>query len=131
MSINIVVMSGRLVKDPEIRYTKKENTAVATFTLAVDHFQNGEKTADFHKCIAFKKTAELIDQYCIKGSGLLVAGELHDNNWEDKDGKKHYDKQIVVRNMQVTDGKTKVANARDIEPGGQFSEMDDDTPLPF
>lgn len=130
MAINFCIFSGRLVKDPEIRYTTKDKKAVATFTLAVDNY-HGDKTADFHKCIAFGKTAELIDQYCIKGSGLLVVGELHDNNWEDKDGKKHYDKQVVVREIQFMDGKTKVANARDIEPGGEFTELDDDSPLPF
>ena len=127
--MNHVILSGRLTKDPEIRYTKKDNTAVATFTLAVDHFQNGEKTADFHKCIAFKKTAELIDQYCIKGSGLLVAGELHDNKWEDKDGKKHYDKQVVVREMQFMTAKRDDAAPA---PSGAFSELDDDGgQLPF
>lgn len=129
MSVNFCIFSGRLAKDPEIRYTKKDNTAVATFTIAVNNGK--DKDADFHKCIAFKKTAELIDQYCIKGSGLLVVGELHDNNWEDKDGKKHYDKQVVVREIQFMDGKTKVANARDIEPGVEFTELDDDSPLPF
>lgn len=130
MSVNFCILTGRLVRDPEIRYTKKENTAVTTFSLAVDRFQNGEKSADFFKCICFKKTAELVDQYCIKGSSLLVVGEIHDNNWE-KDGVKHHDKEILVKEIQFMSGKTRVANARDIEPGGEFSEIDDDAPLPF
>ena len=129
MGVNFCIFSGRLVKDPEIRYTTKENKAVATFTLAVDNCK--DKDADFHKAIAFGKTAELIDQYCIKGSGILVVGSLRDNNWQDREGKKHYDKQVVVREIQFMTGKTRVANARDIEPGGEFSEIDDDAPLPF
>lgn len=127
--MNFVFLTGRLVKDPEIRYNKE--TAVATFTVAVDRFTKGEKTADFFKCVAFKRTAELVDQYCIKGSPIIIDGELRNNNWEDKDGKKHYENEVLVNRVEFQKGKERVVNARDIEPGDDYSEIADDVELPF
>lgn len=126
--MNFVILTGRLTKDPEIRYATKDNMAVATFTLAVDNF-HGEKTADFFKCICFKKTAERIDQYCVKGSALLIAGEIHDNNWSDRDGKKHYDKQVVVNSFQFM-GEKKANGTEPAKPNA-FEEIADDEELPF
>ncbi|PZL70328.1 hypothetical protein CI088_15540, partial [Enterococcus plantarum] len=57
--------------------------------------QDGSRKADFHNCIAFLKTAEIIADHFIKGSMIGIVGELQDNNYE-KDGVKHYNKQIVV-----------------------------------
>lgn len=129
MAINFCFFAGHMTKDPEIRYTTKENKAVATFTLAVDNYR-GDKTADFHKCIAFGKTAELIDQYCTKGSPILVVGELHDNNWKDRDGKTHYDKQVTIQSVQFM-GKKETYGTEPAKPQG-FSEIsDDESELPF
>lgn len=124
--MNEVILSGRFVKNPELRQTKTDK-AVVRFSLAVDYAKN--KTV-FVPCEAWNGTAEFIDRYFQKGDPIEVVGELADNSYE-KDGKKVFGMKVTVRSAKFTMGKVKVANARDLEPGGQFSEMDDDTPLPF
>lgn len=124
--MNEVILSGRFARDPELRQTKNDK-AVVRFSLAVDYAK--DKTV-FVPCEAWNGTAEFINRYFQKGDPIEVVGELEDNSYE-KDGKKVFGMKVTVRNAKFTIGKVKVANARDLEPGGQFSEMDDDTPLPF
>lgn len=124
--MNEVILSGRFVKNPELRQTKSDK-AVVRFSLAVDYAK--DKTV-FVPCEAWNGTAEFIDRYFQKGDPIEVVGELADNSYE-KDGKKVFGMKVTVRSAKFTMGKVKVANARDLEPGGAFSEMDDDTPLPF
>lgn len=124
--MNEVILSGRFVKNPELRQTKSDK-AVVRFSLAVDYAK--DKTV-FVPCEAWNGTAEFIDRYFQKGDPIEVVGELADNSYE-KDGKKVFGMKVTVRNAKFTMGKVNVANARDLEPGGAFSEMDDDTPLPF
>ena len=129
--MNLVILSGRLVRDPEIRYTKN-NTAVARFTIATNEGKDkdGNKITEFVRCSAFTHTAELVDQYCIKGSAVILIGRYHTNVWEDKDGKKHYDTECQVNRVEFQLGKP--VNARDIDqPDSDFSEVDDDVELPF
>ena len=66
--MNKVLLIGRTVREPEIRYTQ-DNKAVAKFTLAVDRrfHKEGEQSADFISCTAFGKTAEFIEKYVFKG----------------------------------------------------------------
>lgn len=95
---NVVIMSGRLARDVEVRSTASGLT-VARFTLAINRSRteaDGTRKADFHNCIAFGKTAEAIAKYFIKGSAIGVQGELQDDNYTGNDGTKHYNKQIVV-----------------------------------
>lgn len=124
--MNEVILSGRFVKNPELRQTKSDK-AVVRFSLAVDYAK--DKTV-FVPCEAWNGTAEFIDRYFQKGDPIEVVGELADNSYE-KDGKKVFGMKVTVRSAKFTMGKVKVANARDLEPGGAFSEMDDDSPLPF
>jgi len=94
---SLIILNGRLTKEVDLRYSQNGN-AVAKFTVAVNRSrkeQDGSRKADFHNCVAFHKTAELIAQHFIKGSMIGIVGELQDNNYE-KDGVKHYNKQIVV-----------------------------------
>lgn len=124
--MNEVILSGRFVKNPELRQTKSDK-AVVRFSLAVDYAK--DKTV-FVPCEAWNGTAEFIDRYFQKGDPIEVVGELADNSYE-KDGKKVFGMKVTVRSAKFTMGKVKVANARDLEPGGAFSEMDDDSQLPF
>ena len=67
--INSVNLVGRLTRDVELRVSQS-NVTVATFTLAVNRSfknANGEREADFINCVAFKKTAEILNQYAGKG----------------------------------------------------------------
>lgn len=91
MSINQVFLSGNLTKDPELR-TTQNGKAVCSFTVATNE---GKDKTEFHNCVAWEKTAEVIAQYCKKGNRVAVSGKLQTRKWE-KDGQNHYSTDIVV-----------------------------------
>ena len=85
MSINIVILTGRLAREPELKYGAS-GTAYCKFTLAVNRMKKDDP-ADFIFCSAFGKTAELIAEYVKKGHQLGVQGRLQQDTYE-KDGEK-------------------------------------------
>lgn len=102
-SWNRVELIGNLTKDPELRYTP-QGTAVATFTIATNrtYMSDGEKKeeADFHRCVAWAKLAELCSQLMKKGNRVFVSGRLQNRSWEDQTT--HQNRQmteIVVEDM--------------------------------
>jgi len=103
--MNHVVLVGRLVADPETRYTQS-GIALCTFRLAVDRkFKNaqGEKEADFISCVAWRKAAELIGQYMSKGRRLGVEGSLQSRNYQDKDGNNRTAYEVQVDEFEFLD----------------------------
>ena len=103
--MNLVVMSGNLGKDPDIRYSQAGKT-VASFNLAVRrrYHKDGEDESDWFNCVAFDKKAEFCEKYLHKGSKVIVEGELHNNNYE-SDGVKHYRDQITITNIEFGENK--------------------------
>ena len=95
--MNKVILSGRIAKDLELKYTATNNTAVVTFNLAV---RKNKTDADFIQIVAFGKTAELLNQYCKKGSSINVIGYIRTRNYDDKDGKKIYVTEIVAEDIE-------------------------------
>lgn len=132
--MNRVVLLGRLTRDPEQRQTQT-GVEVSTFTLAVNRqFKNkdGDYQADFIRCTAFRKTAELIGKYLSKGSQCAVDGRIQTRTYE-KDGQRHYVTEIVAENVQFI-GKGKTSNQGDTSENraGQIDPYDiNDDDLPF
>ena len=89
--MNTVVLSGRMTKDPELKYTSGGKANVR-FTLAV---QRTKDEADFVNCVAWEKTAETIVEYFRKGSPILVQGSIRSGNYE-KDGRTIYTTDVWV-----------------------------------
>lgn len=101
---------GRLTKDPELRYTTNNNTAVCTFTLAVDRDytpEGQEKQADFLPIIIWEKKGEAAAKLLEKGRKIGVVGRIQTRSWDDKEGNKHYATEIVVENWYFADDKKK------------------------
>ena len=102
MSLNRVILFGRIVRDPEYRQTAS-GTAVCRFTVACDrqfaNKQTGEREADFIECQAWRQTAEFVSRYFQKGSAITVDGSLRNNNFEDKNGVKHYGYVVMADNV--------------------------------
>jgi single-strand DNA-binding protein len=92
---------GRLVRDPELRYTQN-GTAVASFTLAVDRRFNRDK-ADFIKVIAWRNTAEFCANHFQKGSKIALVGSIQTRSWEDDDGKKHGAVEVIADSVYFAD----------------------------
>ena len=108
-SVNRVILIGNLGRDPELRYTPS-GTAVANFSLATtDRFSNkqGERQerTEWHRIVAWGRTAELCAQYLSKGRSVYVEGRLQTNEWEDKEGQKRRTTEIVAQTVQFLGGR--------------------------
>ena len=118
-SLNKVMLIGRLGQDPEARYTQS-NTAVATLNLATNERykdSNGEyqDKTEWHRVVAWGRTAEICQQYLTKGSMIYVEGPLQTREWEDKQGQKRYTTEVKALQMTMLDSKG--------SGGGGMSEM--------
>lgn len=106
--MNLVVLMGRLVKDPETRYSQGDKaTAVSKYTLAVNRSfkRDGEQDADFINCIAFGKSGEFAQKYFKKGQLVAVEGELRVSNYTDKEGNKRWSTDVVVSKQHFAESK--------------------------
>ena len=114
--MNKVILSGRLVRDPEVRYTGGQNMAIAKFTLAVDRRvkKEGEQNADFINCVAWNKTAEFVSKYFSKGRMIIVIGRISTRSWEGQDGKKNYTTEVIAN--EVSFGESKRSQDGDFTP---------------
>ena len=105
--MNIVILHGRLTKDPEIRQTQSQ-ISVCRFTVAVDKFtKDKEKAADFIECTAWRQTAEFVSRYFTKGSAIIIEGSLHNNNFTDNNGVKHYSYNVLAERVHFAESKKK------------------------
>lgn len=105
--LNRVVLTGRLTKDPELRYTNS-GTAVATFTLAVDRQfknQNNEREADFIQCVVWRKNAENFANFTHKGSLVGVDGRVSTRNYENNQGQRVYVTEVTVDNFALLESR--------------------------
>lgn len=112
MSINRVVLVGRLTKDIEIRMTDKGNK-IGSFTLAVQRNRagaGGQVEADFIRCLAFNKTAENMEKYTHKGSQVAIEGRIQTGSYTDRDGKKVYTTDVACESVQFLDPKESTSN---------------------
>lgn len=88
---------GRITKDPETRYTK-EGKGVSTFTIAVN---NSKEDTTFVKITTFSGTSDIIQKYAKKGTLIYVDGIIKNNNYEDKDGNKHYEYVFIGNRIEL------------------------------
>ncbi|HHY74223.1 MAG TPA: single-stranded DNA-binding protein [Bacillus bacterium] len=96
--INQVTLVGRITKDPELRYTA-DGIAVAKFTIAVNrNFKNakGEYDTDFVNCHIWRKSAENLANYCLKGSLIGIIGRLQSRYYDNNEGKRIYVTEVVA-----------------------------------
>ncbi|KXT67655.1 Single-stranded DNA-binding protein [Streptococcus gallolyticus] len=106
--MNNVNLIGRLTKAPELKQTAS-NTSVLTGTLAVNRTfknQNGEREADFINIVAWRQTAEIIAQYCGKGSQIGVTGRIQTRNYENQQGQRVYVTEVVAEHVDLLDSKS-------------------------
>lgn len=115
--INSVILMGRLVADPELRQTPN-NISVCRFRIAVDRgysSANGEKQADFINITAWRQTAEFVSKYFTKGKMIIVEGSLHNNDYTDNNGVKHYSMEVVAEKVAFGESKKADGNSGSAE----------------
>ena len=110
--INKTVLTGRLTRDPELKYTAN-GAAVASFTLAVNRqFTNsqGEREADFINCVIWRKAAENFANFTKKGSLVGIDGRLQTRNYENKQGNRVYVTEVVADNFSLLESRKDNSN---------------------
>jgi single-strand DNA-binding protein len=120
--VNKVFLLGRLGKDPEMKATQGGMT-IANFTLATsdrtkDAQGNWQDHTEWHNLVAFQRTAEIVRDYCKKGSQIFVEGKIQTRSWDDKEGHKKYWTEILVNELSLLDGKPGGSG----EGGGSYSK---------
>lgn len=107
--MNSVILMGRLVRDPEIRYSSGGDSsfAVARYRIAVDRRfkREGQPDADFFDCVVFGRQVEFVEKYLRQGTKMVIQGRLQNDNYTDKDGRTVYRNQIVVENQEFAESK--------------------------
>ena len=131
--MNKVTLTGRLARDPEMRYTTT-GKAVCSFTLAVNRRKDkdGNQTADFIPCQAWEKLAEVIGNNCVKGSPILVEGRIQVRSYDAQDGSKKYITEVIVHEMEFMGGKpANAGNNAQNNPGGFEGQSVNSDDIPF
>lgn len=123
--LNVAVLTGRLVADPELRHTAN-GTAVAPFRIAVDRSYakaGTERQTDFIDIVAWRATAEFVCKYFRKGQLISVQGSIQTRNYSDKDGNKRTAFEIVADNVHFTESKRSSDNGNysDNSYGGSYN----------
>ncbi len=108
MSVNKVILLGRLGQDPELKYTPSGsgvcNFSVATSESWTDKSGQKQEKTEWHRIVVWGKLAELCNQYLAKGRQVFVEGKLQTRSWDDKDGNKRYTTEINAATVQFIGG---------------------------
>ena len=108
--VNLVIILGNLGNDPEVRYMPN-GEPVANISIATSETWNDKNTGEkrekteWHRVVAYRRTAEIIGQYTRKGSKLYVEGRLQTRKWTDQSGQQRYTTEIVADSVQLLDSR--------------------------
>lgn len=110
--MNVVVLIGRLARDPELRYIPESQMAVCTFTLAIDRFTSGERKTDWPRVTVFGKQAENCAKFLTKGRQAAVEGRIQTGSYQNKNGDTVYTTDVVANRVEF------IGSRNDAEFGG-------------
>ena len=124
--LNTVVLIGRLVADPDMKYTPS-GVAVCSLRIAVDRrtkSETGERQSDFFDIVVWRQSAEFASNYLTKGRLVAVQGRLQQRSWVQQDGQKRYKVEVVAESIQGLDRpkEGQAQGAAPPEPGFQPTE---------
>ena len=106
--MNKIILMGRLVRNPEFKYSNSENpVAIVNYTLAVDrqYKKDGGQATDFINCMAFNKAAEFAHEYFKKGMRVCVSGRLQIDSYKNKEDKTVYKAYVILENQEFAQSK--------------------------
>lgn len=134
MSINKVILTGRLTKDADLK-TTASNNEVTSFTLAVDGYSKEQDNTNFINCVAWNQPAKFISTYCKKGSLVAIEGRLQTRSYERKDGSKVSVTEVIVERVENYTPKEPTPATSSIQNTAPVFKDDnpfaDDNDLPF
>lgn len=111
--MNKVILMGRLVREPMIKYSQGERSiAIARFTLAVDRRfvkrdpnNPQQQTADFIQCVAFDKVGEVVEKYIHQGTKIVLEGHIQTGSYTNRDGQTVYTTEVFAENIEFAESK--------------------------
>ena len=134
--LNQCTFTGRLGADPEVK-TIPSGDAVANFTIAIgsqwkDRITGEKKdSTQWVRCVAWRKTAELVGTYLTKGKRVLIQGKWQTRSWENNEGKKQYMTEVSVDNVIFLDPIESQGYDKPQEPDGGLNPKPEDDDIPF
>lgn len=102
--MNVVVLIGRLTRDPELRYIPETQNAVCTFTLAVDRPMSRDRQADFIRITVFGRQAENCAKFITKGRQVAVEGRIQTGSYQNKNGDTVYTTDVIANRVEFLSG---------------------------
>ena len=129
--LNVAVLMGRLVADPELRFTTSE-IPVTSFNLAVDRDYvkpGADRQADFIDIVAWRSTAEFVCKYFTKGQLVAIQGAIQTRSYQDKEGNKRKAFEIVADNVHFADKKKDQSGQAQMPSDDVAQPSDDDLPF--
>ena len=126
MSLNTVMIIGRLGREPELKYTQS-GSPVCTFSVATDESytdNSGQKVekAEWHRIVVFQKAAENCSQYLGKGSLVFIEGRLETRKWQDQQGQDRFATEIKAQRVQFLDRKADGDGQQGRQGGGRQTQ---------
>ncbi len=134
-SVNKVIVLGNLGRDPELRYTQG-GQPVANFTVATNESWNKkdgsgrEERTEWHRIVAWGRTAELCAQYLAKGRTVYIEGRLQTREWENKEGQKQRTTEIVAQTVQFLGSGPRAGQGGGAQSGSSGGGFEGDAPAP-
>jgi single-strand DNA-binding protein len=130
-STNKWVGVGRLTKDPQLKFTPGQGTAVANFSMAVNRKfkKQGQPDADFFNVVAWGKIGESVANYKKKGDIVAVVGRIETRSYEGKSGKV-YVTEVIAEEIDFVGGGNSNSSSNQGIPQGYFGE-EDNQDMPF
>ena len=134
MSVNKVILLGRLGQDQELRYTKSE-MPICTLSIATNDRRKGpdgqwKDETEWHRVVTFGKTAENCNQYLQKGRQAYIEGKIRTNKWQDKEGKDRYTTEVLASLVQFIGGKSDGAGGGYSQPQKKVANAGADVKIP-
>lgn len=125
--MNKVILIGRFVRDPEVRYTSNDKCC-ANFSIAVDrkYKQEGQQDADFPRVIAWGKTAEFIEKYFRQGMKIVIEGRIQTGKYTNKEGQTVYTTDVVAESVEFAESKSASSNSNSSKPAESKPKIDED-----
>lgn len=142
LSLNKVILAGRLTADPEVKQTPS-GLAATSFNIAVGRkaAKDADKKTDFISIVAWRQTAEFIGKYFSKGSAICIVGNIQTRSWKDQNGNTRYATEVIAEEVNFVESKaSNTANGKTTEQStvssqsislDDFDEISDDSEVPF
>ena len=131
--MNKIFLIGNLTRDPELTQNN-QGVSICRFRIAVNRpypNKNGERETDYFNCSAWRGTADAIGRYCQKGNKVAVTGHIQFRNYEDNDGIKRTDADVIVQDVEFLSPRNQDGNSANGARKPTLQSFDDDGDIPF